>query len=98
MASEEDKADELTDQDRLMEGEDPGTTDLVDAEHWLGTYAELLGFKDRLVGEAEAGRVELSDASQEEVLRDVSLLDQERQRLARRYEYWRARVQELRRG
>lgn len=91
--------EELTDPDRLLEGEDPGTTDIADAEHWLGVYAELLGFKNRLVREAETGSDNLSDdASQEEALKDLSLLDKEKQRLARRYIYWRQRAEELRAG
>lgn len=90
--------DQLADPGRLLDGEDPGTTDPADAQHWLGVYAELLGFKNRLVREAENGSDHLSDASLEEALKDLSLLDKEKQRLASRYRYWKRRAEELRPG
>ena len=88
-------ADEA-DEGRLLEGEDPATTDPETAAHWLKVYAELLGFKDRLVKEAENETEALSESSQEEALRDLSLLDEEKRRLANRYVYWRDRLTELR--
>lgn len=96
MTAEEEE--NLTDPERLMEGEDPDSDNLEDAEHWLATYSELLGFKDRLLREAENGTSELSDTSQEEAMRDLSLLDKEKARLVNRYVFWRDKVQELRKS
>lgn len=46
--------EKLRDNDRLLDGEDPKSTDPEDAEHWVQVYGELLGFKDNLVGDAKA--------------------------------------------
>ena len=86
----------VDDPDRLMDGEDPETTDPEEAEHWLGVYGELLGFKRRLVREAASGSQALSDDSLDEAFRDLSLLDRERRRLARRYLFWKERLADLR--
>ena len=84
--------------ERLLPGEDPDTTDLEEAERWLAAYDELLGFKHDVVGEAEAKSDELSEVVQPEAQADLALLHAERERLERRYDFWRSRVKELAAG
>ncbi len=98
MRNEQEEAGSAPEADRLLDGENPETRELEDAEHWLGAYAELLGFKQRLIREAETGSEELSASPQEEVERDLSFLEGEKQRLTRRYLFWRDRVDELKRA
>ena len=43
----EEAADKAVDPDRLLEGEDPSTTYLDDATHWVTVYSELLGGQAR---------------------------------------------------
>lgn len=88
--------DKIIDEDRLLPGEDPETTEPEDAEHWLAAYGELLGFKHRVVGEAKAGSSRLSDDAKDEAGADLTLLQAERERLKRRYEFWKSRLEELR--
>ena len=87
--------DKIVDQDRLLDGEDPGTTNRTEAVHWLWVYAELLGFKRDVVDEAETKGSSLPPAALEEVSTDMKLLEAERQRLERRYKFWRSRVEAL---
>jgi hypothetical protein len=86
----------IVDPDRLLEGEDPDTTDPEEAERWVAAYAELLGFKHEVVDQAEASAEGLTDRSRPEAETDLALLRSERERLRRRYEFWRKRAGELR--
>ena len=87
--------DKITDRDRLLEGEDPETTSRAEAVHWLWVYAELLGFKRDVTEQAETKGSALPPVALEEVNADLTLLDAQRQRLERRYRFWRSRVEEL---
>ena len=49
--------DKIVDRERLLEGEDPDTTNRADAVHWLWVYAELLGFKRDITNEAQSAGV-----------------------------------------
>jgi hypothetical protein len=86
----------MADADRLLEGEDPKTTDPAEAERWVGAYAELLGFKHDVVGQAEASAKSLPDRAKPEADVDLTVLRSEQERLRHRYEFWRKRAAELR--
>ncbi len=88
--------EKLGDNDRLLDGEDPKSTNPEDAEHWVQVYGELLGFKDNLVGEAEASAEELTPGAQPEAQTDLTVLNAERKHLERRYWFWRRRLADLR--
>ena len=90
--------EKLGDKDRLIEGEDPRSTDPADAEHWVRVYGELLGFKDNLVGEAAATSAELTPSALPEAETDLTLLNAQRRRLEHRYRFWRRRLADLRSG
>lgn len=91
----QDALDRVRDQDRLLEGEDPHSTYLDDAMHWLYVYGELLGFKESVVDKAELSAVDLPDDAQPEADADLTILEAERHRLRRRYGFWQARVAQL---
>ena len=86
----------MADRDRLLEGEDPDTTDPEEAERWLAAYGELLGFKHDVVGQAESSAEGLPERAMPEAEADLTLLRSERERLQRRYDFWRKRTDELR--
>ena len=94
-----DLAGELADPERLMEGENPDTEDLEDAEHWLSVYKELMAFKQELL-EKLRSRLQTMNASDahDEVLADERMLELELARFARRQEFWRVRIAELSSG
>jgi hypothetical protein len=65
----------MTEMERLLEGEDPGTTHADDARHWISIYAELLTFKD--------------DAMEREPSReDVQLIEGQQRRYRHRLQFW----------
>ncbi len=92
----QDAVERMADRERLLEGEDPDTTDPEEAQRWLTAYSELLGFKHDVVGQAEASAKGLPDRAKPEAEADLTLLRSERERLHRRYEYWQKRAAELR--
>ena len=87
--------EKIVDQERLLEGADPDTTNRAEAVHWLWVYAELLGFKRDVTNQAQTKGSALPPAALEEVETDLTLLDAERRRLERRYRFWSARVEDL---
>lgn len=86
----------MADPDRLLDGEDPDTTDPEEAERWVAAYAELLGFKKDVVDQAETSAAGLPDPAKPEAEADLTLLRSERERLHRRYRFWQRRTDELR--
>jgi hypothetical protein len=88
----EEAAEKVADDERLLEGENPDTTYLEDATHWVTVYSELLGVKRDLVGVSELRLPELSaDARHEVASTDLVVLDEEMKRFSRRLAYWRER-------
>ena len=101
MSNEETKiervASEAVDPERLLEGENPSTTHLEDAVHWLRVYQDLLAFKSRLLQSAGELTPEMEEIAREEVGRtDLTILAAEAARLERRLSFWRERVDQLR--
>ena len=89
-------ADQAVDHDRLLAGEDPTTRHVEDAEMWTAVYGELTAFKQDLVASTEA-RVAamLPEGAQELRETDLPILRAEAERLNRRLEFWRRRLNEL---
>ena len=97
-AGERKAAQETVDADRLLEGEDPRSTAVEDAEHWTAVYRELKAFKERLVGTAkESVATSTEDASREVAKTDMVTLNAELRRFNRRLRFWQRRWAELRR-
>ena len=84
------------DPDRLLDGEDPDTTYLDDALHWVAVYTELLSVKRDLVTTSEDRLESMQAESRREVAStDLVVLDSEMKRFSRRLEFWRQRCVEL---
>lgn len=83
-------------EDQLLEGEDPSTTYLEDAAHWVDVYAELLDVKADLLTTIDRDREGLSDEALREIEgTDRRLLEAEAERFRRRLAFWRERCDEL---
>ncbi len=91
------KALEQVKADRLLDGEDPETSYVEDAAHWITVYSELVLFKERLVDAAQGGMLHLSDplARQEATEVDLPVLLAERDRLRKRLDFWKEKQREL---
>lgn len=91
------KALEQVQKDRLLDGEDPATSYVEDAAHWITVYSELMLFKERLVDAAQLGLVQMTDplARTEATEIDLPVLLAERDRLRKRLEFWKERQREL---
>lgn len=93
-----DAAARSVDDDALLEGEDP-TSDLVeDAEHWVEVYGELIGYKRTLLGTSaeEIADFEHHESRGEVREVDVVILRTELDRFRRRLAFWLDRLEELR--
>jgi hypothetical protein len=97
MSSDEEYKDlvKIRDPNRLLEGEDPDSTHLDDAKHWVAVYGELLGFKESVVEQAASSAEHLPEDAQPEAGADLTILEAERQRLERRYRFWQGRLAQL---
>jgi hypothetical protein len=92
----EEAAEKAVDDDRLLEGEDPGTSYLEDATHWVTVYEELLAVKRDLIEASEGRLAELGEDARREIARtDLLVLDAEEKRFSRRLAFWRERCVEL---
>jgi hypothetical protein len=82
--------------DRLLAGEDSGTTHLDDAIHWVKVYSELLEFKRAVLATTEKHVVTMDpDAGAEVQQTDLKALHAEAMRFERRLVYWRTRTAAL---
>ena len=92
----EEAAEKAVDPDRLLEGEDPETTYLDDATHWVTVYSELLAVKRDLVGVSENRLADIAKEARHEVATtDLVVLDAEMKRFSQRLAFWRERCVEL---
>jgi len=84
----------------LLEGEDPKTKQLDDAEHWRRVYQELLDFKRELLKATyqRMSDMALDDARSEVRHTDQLVLEAESQRFERRLSFWTKRCKELSSG
>lgn len=91
------KALEQVQKDRLLDGEDPATSYVEDAAHWVTVYSELLLFKERLVDAAQNGLLQMTDplARTEATDVDLPVMLAERERLRKRLDFWKERQREL---
>ncbi len=80
------------DPQRLMEGEDPGTTLDEDARHWADVYAELIAFNQELL--MAMGTVVGDGEVTIEHTGNVGLLEAHLERLRYRLAFWQGRLTE----
>ena len=74
--------------DRLLAGEDPSTIRPRDAEHWVRVYAEMIGFKNRLLTRVNEGLESVSLEARNELQEDVDLIEAQLERYERRLRFW----------
>jgi len=93
-------AEKTMDVDRLLEGEDPDSPYLEDAQHWASVYGELLSFKEDLLSTARQRLARMSEGSAKKEVTgtDIQILEVERDRLRRRLDYWELRIRKIERG
>jgi hypothetical protein len=98
MTAEPPSQDELhhvADPGALLPGEDPRSTFLEDAVHWVRVYSELLELKLALLRRADDVLAGASDDAMREANIDDRLLRAEADRYALRHRYWTQRVNEF---
>ena len=84
------------DPDRLIEGEDPDTLQIHDADHWIRVYTDLLEFKHRLLITAREVVPLMEHSARLEVDQtDMIVIDAESRKFERRLAFWRNRRTEL---
>ncbi len=84
-----------TDPETLLEGEDPDSTEVDDAVHWVTVYGELLTVKVSLIERADQLLEGVSDDAMTEADIDQRLLRAEAARFRHRLDYWTHRAKEL---
>lgn len=82
--------------ERLLEREDPTTTDPLDAHHWIAIYGELLTFKRRLIDRARDALADLSPTARPAGEVDLQFLEAQRARFEARRAFWLQRQRDLR--
>jgi hypothetical protein len=84
------------DGDLRLDGEDPHTTYLEDAVHWVSVYSELLAFKDDLLQSTHAHVARMTEGdAKTDAMTDVVLLETQSGRYRRRLAEWTARARTL---
>ena len=83
------------DQRALLPGEDPSSTYLEDAVHWIRVYEELIGFKDAMLDRADLEAGDLTAEATADINVDRRLLRAQAARYRARYAFWMERVAEL---
>jgi DNA-binding CsgD family transcriptional regulator len=79
-----------------MEGEDPDSTHVEDARHWVAIYTQMLEFKERLLDRARDDSEALPRPARQKVRgEDLVTLERERAKVEERLQFWRQRHWEL---
>ncbi len=84
-----------TDPETLLEGEDPKSSRVDDAVHWVRVYGELFTVKMALIDRADQMLDGVSDDAMKEADLDQRLLRAEAERFRRRLDYWTDRTKAL---
>ena len=73
---------------RLMEGENRDNYDAADIAHWRAVYADLIRFKEGLLGETKDHIRKVPDTQKELGGVDVPFLEAEMERLRKGLDFW----------
>ena len=91
-----DAAKKSVDRTRLLPAEDPNTSLVEDAEHWMRVYEELVSGKQEILQVlAENATNASAEARTELEQTDSVTLHEELERFERRLSFWRGRHREL---
>jgi hypothetical protein len=77
--------------DRLMEGENRDSSDPDDVEHWCAVYAEMIRFKEGLLGQTRQEIKKVPEMRKELDGNDIPFLEAELRRLRSGLAFWEAR-------
>jgi hypothetical protein len=77
--------------DRLMEGENRDSSDPDDVEHWCAVYAEMVRFKEGLLGQTRQEIKKVPEMRKELDGNDIPFLEAELRRLRSGLAFWEAR-------
>jgi hypothetical protein len=78
----------IVDFSRLMEGENRDSYDVADIAHWRAVYADLIGFKELLLGETRDHIQKVPDTKKELAGVDLPFLEAEMERLRKGLAFW----------
>ena len=84
---------DAADLSRLLDGENPDSTDPQDTLLWVGVYGELLELTGKLPGKMDAEVVRLGEAVRE-LSKEMTLIERKQRRYRRRLTYWEAKARE----
>jgi hypothetical protein len=91
-----DPIDDVQDDERLLDGENPLTDHSRDAAHWMAIYRELISFKVDLLARLGSDVDGLTPKARHEIVStDVAALERQLQRYEKRLEYWYSRHWDL---
>jgi hypothetical protein len=91
-----DPIDDVRDEERLLDGENPLTEHSADAAHWMTIYRELISFKEDLLARLGIDVGGLTPRARHEIVStDVAALEKQLGRYLKRLEYWYGRHWEL---
>jgi hypothetical protein len=78
----------MVDFTRLMEGENRDNYDATDIAHWRAVYADLVKFKEQLLGETRNHIEKVPEAQKELAGVDIPFLEAELERLRKGLAFW----------
>ena len=81
----------ILDFDRFMEGENRDSSDPDDIEHWCAVYAEMIRFKEGLLGQTRREIEKVPETHKELDGNDIPFLEAELRRLRGGLAFWEAR-------
>lgn len=81
----------LIDFNRLMDGENRESYDADDVVHWRAVYADMVRFKEQLLGQTRDHIQQVPETKKELAGVDLPFLEAEMQRLRRGLEFWESR-------
>jgi hypothetical protein len=78
----------IVDFTRLMEGENRDNYDADDVAHWRSVYADMVRFKERLLGQTRDHIQKVPDTQRELGGVDIPFLEAEMERLQKGLAFW----------
>lgn len=91
----EDSLKGILDFNRLLEGENRKTDDPDDVAHWRAVYADLVGFKQKMLSDTQEHISAVPETEKELAKNDLPFLEAEMGRLQRGLQFWENRRREI---
>jgi hypothetical protein len=81
----------IIDFNRLMEGENRESYDADDVRHWRAVYADMVRFKEELLGQTRVHVQQVPETTKELAGIDIPFLEAEMKRLQGGLQFWESR-------